>query len=382
MTDSNQLIDRIIAMDRQMIIHWGDHSSNVFPYLFLRDNCDSPVTRHKNGQKLIETHEIPKDIAPLSWNIEGQGSMLSIHWNHGNHNSRFSSGWLADHKLSGEKRTTDNSKIMIQTWDHALQDSLPEKDFLSLERSETELLDWLTAVERLGFGILRNVPAQPNQLLEVIRLFGFVRETNYGKIFDVKTVVDPNNLAYSNTAISPHTDNPYRHPVPTLQLLHCLESSAAGGDSILVDGFKIAELIRKEWPGYFRLLTGAALTYRFRDKDTWLENAAPVIALDLNKKVKSITYNNRSVCAFELDENTIGEYYEAYQHFGKIACDAKFQVTFKMTPGDLYIVNNERILHARTAFDESVGQRWLQGAYADIDSMRSRLRVFRAGLNS
>jgi gamma-butyrobetaine dioxygenase len=47
-------------------------------------------------------------------------------------------------------------------------------------------------------------------------------------------------------AIGPHTDNPYRDPVPTVQMLHCLASAAEGGDSGLVDGFAAARLMRAE----------------------------------------------------------------------------------------------------------------------------------------
>jgi len=35
-------------------------------------------------------------------------------------------------------------------------------------------------------------------------------------------------LAYTNLGIEPHTDNPYRDPVPTIQILYCLENSVRG----------------------------------------------------------------------------------------------------------------------------------------------------------
>jgi alpha-ketoglutarate-dependent taurine dioxygenase len=50
------------------------------------------------------------------------------------------------------------------------------------------------------------------------------------------------NLAFTSLPISPHTDNPYRDPVPTVQLLHCLHNAADGGDSGFVDGFHAAAL--------------------------------------------------------------------------------------------------------------------------------------------
>ena len=75
---------------------------------------------------------------------------------------------------------------------------------------------------------------------KIAKLFGFIRETNYGKWFDVKSKSNAVNLAYTNLALKAHTDNPYRNPVPTMQILHCLKSSTKGGDSIVVDGFNAA----------------------------------------------------------------------------------------------------------------------------------------------
>ena len=71
----------------------------------------------------------------------------------------------------------------------------------------------------------------------MVALFGYIRETNYGRWFDVRAEVNPTNLAYTSLGLQAHTDNPYRDPVPTLQILYCLESSVEGGDSYVVDGF-------------------------------------------------------------------------------------------------------------------------------------------------
>ena len=45
----------------------------------------------------------------------------------------------------------------------------------------------------------------------------------------VRVTATPSNLAYTGLPISPHTDNPYRDPVPTVQLLHCLSNAVDGG---------------------------------------------------------------------------------------------------------------------------------------------------------
>lgn len=47
----------------------------------------------------------------------------------------------------------------------------------------------------------------------------------------------------------------------------------------------------------------------------------------------------------------------------------------KLEPGTAVIFNNRRIVHARRAFKNQGGERWLRGAYIDTDVFRSRLRV-------
>ena len=88
--------------------------------------------------------------------------------------------------------------------------------------------------------------ARVRRALRGRRAFGYVRETNYGRWFEVRAEVNPNNLAYTNLGLQAHTDNPYRDPVPTLQLLACLENTVEGGDSIVVDGFRAAQRLRRK----------------------------------------------------------------------------------------------------------------------------------------
>ena len=111
-------------------------------------------------------------------------------------------------------------------------------------RTARALGRWLAAVRRYGFAVMTDTPTEPGTLCKVAELFGYVRETNYGRWFEVRAEVNPNNLAYTNLGLQAHTDNPYRDPVPTLQILACLENSVEGGDSIVVDGFKVVERLQ------------------------------------------------------------------------------------------------------------------------------------------
>jgi alpha-ketoglutarate-dependent taurine dioxygenase len=77
---------------------------------------------------------------------------------------------------------------------------------------------------------------------------GRVAETNYGLVFDVRAVPQPENLAYSDVGLGLHTDNPYREPVPGFQALHTLVAAPDGGDNLFADGWALAAHLRDTDP--------------------------------------------------------------------------------------------------------------------------------------
>jgi alpha-ketoglutarate-dependent taurine dioxygenase len=131
-------------------------------------------------------------------------------------------------------------------------DAVPCGDFARLQQGGAPLRDWLGQIVRYGFAKVVNAPVEPGALFRIVDLFGYVRETNYGRHFEVRTEVNPTNLAFTGLGLQAHTDNPYRDPVPTIQVLYCLESSAAGGENMVVDGFAAALRLRDGKSGRLR----------------------------------------------------------------------------------------------------------------------------------
>ena len=68
---------------------------------------------------------------------------------------------------------------------------------------------------------------------------------------------------------------------------------------------------------------------------------------------------------------------EWLRRFAELIEDPAMEVTFKLKPGELFIVDNTRVLHARKSFS-GTGKRWLQGCYADKDGLLSTLAAIRA----
>ncbi|HEY8017758.1 MAG TPA: TauD/TfdA family dioxygenase, partial [Dongiaceae bacterium] len=233
----------------------------------------------------------------------------------------------------------------------------------------------LTGLADYGFALLHKVLIEPGQVAAVGDRLGHVRVTNYGQLFDVVSMPNPNNLAFTAAGLSVHTDNPYRDPTPGLQLLHCLESDAPGGETMLVDGFRAAEELRRRHPEDFAVLARLPLSFHFADANADLKATTPVIATDFEGHVASVHFNNRSMSALDVPEAEILPWYRAYRRFAAILREPAGELRLRLSPGDLLIMENNRALHGRTAFDPNLGRRHLQGCYVDKDGVESRRRV-------
>lgn len=154
-----------------------------------------------------------------------------------------------------------------------------------------------TFVER-GFVLLENAPtATDTRLLHrVANLLGsYVRETNYGPVYEVRSEAKQNNLTNTALGLDPHTDNPYRDPVPTVQILSCISNEAEGGATMLVDGFAAAEHFRRTDPVGFRTLTRVPRVFRFYDDGVRLRASQPIIELSADGSVTRLAFNERSM---------------------------------------------------------------------------------------
>ena len=236
------------------------------------------------------------------------------------------------------------------------------------------LADGDLAAEAERDHLVAKIAVESGALLRVVALFGYVRETNYGKHFEVRSQVNPSNLAFTGLGLQAHTDNPYRDPVPTLQILYCLDNSAEGGDNMIVDGFRAAERLRDESPHYFDLLTRYCARFEYAGSDgVCLRSRRPAIELAPDGELIGIRFNNRSAAAItDVPFEHMAPYYAAVRRLGEIIDDAAMAVTFKLAPGECFIVDNTRVLHGRKAYS-GAGSRWLQGCYADKDGLLSTL---------
>ncbi|MER5728143.1 TauD/TfdA family dioxygenase [Streptomyces sp. NPDC002138] len=353
------------------------------PALWLRDNCPCADCRDpRSGQKLFQITDLPAALAVGSAreSVTALGEPAhEVVWAPDGHRSLYPLAWLDAHApgAGGSHPGDGRTEADKETWAAAdLAGRLPEADWAAYDTDDAVRAHALESVQRLGFVLLRGVPPRDRQVLTVARTFGHVRETNYGELFEVRVEAEPNNLAFTGARITPHTDNPYRDPVPTLQLLHCLANEARGGDSGLVDGFHAAALLRAEDPDAFDVLTRVPAEFAFADARTELRAQRTLIETDSLGRIREVRFNNRSLATLHQPADLLDAFYRAYRTFAALLLRPELRLDFRLTPGDCLVFDNTRLLHARTAFSEA-GARHLQGAYADLDGLASTLAVLR-----
>ena len=350
----------------RVILDWADGHRSEFHALWLFDN--RPEHRHpRNGQRLVDVSDLPADVVIMRARLGPDA--LEIEWADGTA-STIALQWLRENCCcSGHGR-----RQPVRLWDASEEEVLRRVPYRRVVEDASVRLAWLRSIAESGLGFLSGVPASSGTVLEVARLLGWVRETNYGRVFEVRWIPDPANLADSALALGLHTDNPYREPVPGLQLLHCLRAGPVGGDSVFADGFSVVEALRESDRDAVTVLETTPVRFRYSDTTCYLEAERPIIEAAGDGRVQAVNYNNRSIAPVLLPVDRIPTFYAAYRAFARLLKDTRLTITTRLAEGDLVVFNNRRVLHGRTGF-EPTAERRLEGCYLDCDGLFSNVAV-------
>jgi gamma-butyrobetaine dioxygenase len=241
------------------------------------------------------------------------------------------------------------------------------------------LLDWLLALRRTGVSRVRGVPCEVDAIAELVGRIGIIRETNFGLLWDVRS--EPNPITNANTALPlpPQVDLPTREYQPGLQFLHCLVNETEGGDNILVDGFRIAEILRAEHPDEFAILTTVPWQWANRSTTSDYRFDAPPIVLAADGTVREVRVGNWLRGPLDVPLDLVDDVYRAYRLLFESTYRDDLQLRFRLAPGEVMAFDNRRALHARGAFADSTGRRFLRGCYTERDELHSRIRMLERG---
>jgi gamma-butyrobetaine dioxygenase len=378
---SNAVVARHVASTPDTLtIQWDDGRASEFLSIWLSDN--RPDNRDPfSGQRRVDIADLPTE--PRIHSAVIQADSVRIQWEDQAQEAVFDLSWLARHApnegayrahelanrvwLEGE--TLDASKSFAWSTPSEIRDDPAAR------------LAWLTDLLNDGIAFLRGLPCDEAALLTTVSPIGQVLETNYGRVFDVRSVPQPENLAYSDLGLGLHTDNPYREPVPGFQALHAMVTSPEGGVSLFADGFAIAEYLRTTEPDAFRVLAETAVPFSYSSKDAELYAERPLIQLSCAGVVVAVHYNSRSIAPLRLPPREMEHFYASYRLFASLLRNPRFQLKLRLTDGDLVVFDNRRVLHGRTAFSSAKFLRHLRGCYLTRDSVYSETALLRRKLS-
>jgi len=358
-------ISKVSKNGSALDVEWSDGEKSNFNFMWLRDNC--PTAHDKNSRhRMFNILELSTKIEPKTYKINNEGK-LEIVWSEGNHTSYYDQEWLRKNCY-----TINNKKKYVspyQLWDRSLQENLKS---ISIEHdeiinSEEGLVKWLELLHYKGIAIVKNTPTEKESAFPVLNRISHTRETFFKTPFEVENITKPNNSAYSAHALRNHMDLPWFENPPGYQFLHCLINEAEGGNSSAVDAFAVADYLRKNEKEIFETLVKVPLKFRDKDYTQKLHRSfyAPAISLTKDGDYNDIRFSVATMDALDCHPDIMDKVYKAHHRFGNLLHDDKFQIKFRLEPGDIFSFNNRRILHGRTAFNPNSGHRHLQGYYLD-----------------
>tara|TARA_Y100000741_G_scaffold223218_1_gene170352 strand:- start:3362 stop:4465 length:1104 start_codon:yes stop_codon:yes gene_type:complete len=352
----------------------GSVKKEIHPF-WLRERVNGEDFLDKGTQqRLFDPTSLDSEIVINKANINDK--ILEIDFNDGV-NSKLDINKLA---LEFSNKDTVIKSIPKIKWDSSLKNI---KNFKYQENffESKEMYELLISFYKYGFVVIKNIPTNDNFIVKFANSIGSVRRTNFGEYFDVKSKPDPNDLAYTSLSLSPHTDNPYRNPVPCIQLLHCIESEVSGGLSTLVDGFTVTEDLKIENPEFYKILSEIKVRFKFIDKEVVLEDWSELIKVNEDKTFKQVRFSPRLDYVPMLEKEKLDLYYKARKRLSEMYNSNKYRIEFKLVTKDLMMMDNYRLLHGRTSYETKEGNRFLQGCYIDYDSTEGKLRHLKRKFN-
>lgn len=369
---------------RVVTVAWDDGRVSRYHAIWLRDNAadpgtHNPVTREQVGHPW----DLPEDLAVASASLAGD-SILEVTFTPEGRTVAYHPGWLRALDYSNG-RHDDLGEIALTYWDSRHLEAPPTFDGPACLERDGILLEALESLMEFGIVRLRDVPAEETSVQRAAERIGTIRNSNFGFLFDVKTAplesrkaADSN--AYFAAALAPHTDLATREYEPGLQLLHCLRNTTRGGQAVYVDGFAVADHIRKTDANLWRAVTQIEWTFTNRSPATDYRWRSPLVVLegaDDPSEIRATTFLRGPL---NVDFGDVEPAYAGLRAFQSLAASDRFRMTFDYAPGDLIIFDNRRVLHGRTAFDDTAGERALKGCYMEREEVLSRIRVLRRAM--
>ncbi|KAJ3086237.1 hypothetical protein HK102_013374 [Quaeritorhiza haematococci] len=380
--------------NNSLTINWTkEGASGTFHYPWLRDHCQCPLCVHpSNRQKLHNSGDVPVTVQPTSVRLvpsEGWEPLLEVVWptqslrakktgpvtSNEQHVSTYELSFLKRYNYSmseGKRRQAKRPAI----WDGKMFEDrnrvVSYKDFMN---STDVMREAFRFFRDYGLLFLKDVPVEDHAIETVATSFGPIRETFYGRTWDVKSKPNAKNIAYTSLDLGLHMDLLYFEAPPGVQFLHSLQNNVKGGDSLFVDSFQAVEILKKKYPEAFEILSTVPVTFHYMNDGHHMHQRKLTINPYDRNEYMGVNYAPPFQGPLEAEEHLVVPFYDAFAKFTEIMEDPSLLYQTRLNPGDLAVFANRRVLHGRREFDAQSGSRHFKGTYVDWDDFMDKYRV-------
>jgi trimethyllysine dioxygenase len=362
-------LDDVTAIGDRLVCTWNDGATSGHPWIWVRDHAHDEASLHPvTQQRQHWTAGLDPELRGMRATIDPVTREVRVDWSDGT-TTGLPIAFLARFRTPAPAcARVDETR---ELWDAATIAPHPTIAHDEVMSSHEGVVRWLRLVARHGFCIVTDTPPTAAATEALARRVGYVRETIFGGFWEFTADLAKADTAYTNLELRPHTDGTYSHDAPGLQMLHCLEFDGEGGESTMVDGFRLARDLRERSPEHFAVLASVAIPGQYIGDGSHLMAARPVFRHDHTGELVQVSFNDADRAPFALPHDEMVAVYDALRAFDLLANDPASQWRHVLRPGEALLFDNWRVLHGRTAYR---GQRRLCGAYFNHEDFESHLR--------
>lgn len=318
---------------------------------------------------------------------------LRVHWE--DHKSAFNTSWLRAQDTSissglplAYERTTWGSELEIPVCDYS--------------RREADFETWMMDLRKFGLLKVEGCPPNTKAAEDFMHMIGPLLRRRHPTDWWFLESASARSVAlepysYGRAALGVHTDIAYRPSPARLANFLMTHYSAPVEDTIntFVDGFKVANDLRREDPEAFHLLSSTNIRFARRrlgtldpcdpadvhryELDTYVDTPIIVMNGEQIERVQFRFFKHGGI-PMGYDNQHLVKFYRAYKTFLSMTEDPKNECRTVLKTGSLFLIDNWRAGHGRTDVHSSTS-RSLTGCYVSNETWNSRWRLLTGKLS-
>ncbi len=359
-----------------LVLRWDNGAESSFPWFWLRDHGQDPESLDPATlQRRVDTFALDEDISGKESTVLDEGRALAVTWRDDSGvESRYSADFLAAMAGLATEEPAERPDLAPRLWSAARKlPAIEPVPYTEIGEGSAGLRRALRQLQRDGFVVVEGAPTDEDSARALFGHFGYIRETIFGGLWSLSAELhDHEDTAYTTQYLEPHTDSTYCHDAPGLQCFLCQEFDGKGGESVLVDGFALAEELRAEQPELFQVLCEVSVPGRYLEPGVHLRTERPAIRVDDKGRLRQVSFNNYDRAPFLLEPARMKAFYRAYKDFHSRIVARDNWLTIPLRPGMALIFDNWRLLHGRLGYS---GKRVFCGCYHNHEDYESALRT-------